>query len=235
MITITDTATYIDNGETVEFNYYLDVPMSRKLAFVDSVVDTVVGDNYYYPMLKDMIFDFRLVQLFSDIDTGVVNYGDAEEDVIDQIADFIERTNAADVLKVSINFDVIRMLHDTVDKMIEYRTGIHPSPIADGIANLLDTVEKKFANIDVDAMTGMANVFSKLQGDITPEKMLEAYAKSDIFKKQHDEVVEKQAKRDATMKKVRENVAKNNEVKTPVKTAVKKKSSVKTKDNLTVV
>lgn len=211
MITITDTATYIDNGETVEFNYYLNVPMSRKLAFVDSVVDTVVGDNYYYPMLKDMIFDFRLVQLFSDIDTGVVNYGDAEEDVIDQIADFIERTNAADVLKVSINFDVIQMLHDTVDKMIEYRTGIHPSPIADGIANLLDTVEKKFANIDVDAMTGMAKVFGKLQGDITPDKMLEAYAKSDIFKKQHDEVVANQKKRDAAMEKVRENAKKNND------------------------
>lgn len=211
MITITDTATYIDNGETVEFNYYLDVPMSRKLAFVDSVVDTVVGDNYYYPMLKDMIFDFRLIQLFSDIDTGVVNYGDAEEDVIDQIADFIERTNAADVLKVNINFDVIQMLYDTVDKMIEYRTGIHPSPIADGIANLLDTVEKKFVNIDVDAMTGMAKVFGKLQGDITPDKMLEAYAKSDIFKKQHDEVVANQKKRDAAMEKVRENVKKNND------------------------
>ena len=204
MITVTDTATYIDNDETVEFNYYLDVPMSRKLAFVDSVVDAVVGDNYYYPMLKDMMFDFRLVQLFSDIDTGVVNYGDSEEDVIDQIADFVERTNAADVLKVSINFDVVQELYDCVDKMIEYRTGIHPSPIVDGIAKLLDAVEKKFNDIDVDAMTGVAKVFGKLQGDITPDKMLEAYAKSDIFKKQHEDAVKKQDERD---KKAAERIA----------------------------
>lgn len=233
MVTTTDTATYIDNGETVEFNYYLDVPMSRKIAFVDSVVDAVVGDDYYYPMLKDMIFDFRLVQLFSDIDTGVVNYGDAEEDVIDQIADFIERTNAADVLKVSINFDILQALYDSVDKMIEYKTGIHPSPIADGIASILDTVEKKFTGIDVDAMTGMAKVFGKLQGDITPDKMLEAYAKSDIFKKQHDDVVANQKKRDVTMEKVRENVKKNNgfavvsgETKKVSKSAAKKSDAV---------
>ena len=204
MITTTDVATYIDNGETVEFNYYFDVPMSRKIAFVNSVVDAVVGDNYYYPMLKDMMFDFRLIQLFSDIDTGVVNYGDSDEDVVDQIADFVERTNAADVLKVSISFDVVQMLYDSVDKMIEYKTGIHPSPIVDGIANLLDTVEKKFNDIDVDAMTGMAKVFGKLQGDITPDKMLDAYAKSDIFKKQHEDIVNKQNERD---KKADERIA----------------------------
>lgn len=210
MITTTDVATYIDNGETIEFNYYLDVPMSRKLAFVDSVVDAVVGDDYYYPMLKDIMFNFRMVQFFTDIDTGVVNYGDAEEDVVDQIVDFVERTNAADILKISINFDVVQELYDAVDKLIEYKTGIHPSPIADGIAKFLDTVEKKFADIDVDAMTGMAKVFGKLQGDITPDKMLDAYAKSDIFKKQHEDVVKNQKKRDKAMEQVRENVAKNN-------------------------
>lgn len=231
---------YTRNGNEIKFNYYTDLPMSKKIAFVSSVADTVVGDDYYYPMLKDMVFDFHLINFFSDVDTGIdYNEDDAGEDdsgeIVDAIEQFLSETNVADVLKLSINFDVLTELVDSVNKAIEYKTGIHPSPIADGIASLLNTVEKKFAGIDVDSMTGMANVFSKLRGDITPEKMLEAYAKSDIFKKQHDEVVEKQAKRDATMKKVRQNVAKNNEVKTPVKAAVKKKSSAKTKDNLTVV
>ena len=186
------TYTNVRNGATTEFNYCYDIPMSRKLAFVDSVVDPVVGDDYYYPMLKDVMFDFRMVQFFTDIDAGVVD----SDDAIDQIVDFLERTNAADIVKVGVNFDVVQELYDSVDKAIEYKTGIHPSPIADGIASLLDTIEQKFAGIDMDAMTGMAKVFGNMQGNITPDKMLEAYANSDVFKKMHEDVVKKQDERD---------------------------------------
>lgn len=192
MVTTTDTAMYVDNGNAVEFNCYLDIPMSRKLAFVDSVVDPVVGDDYYYPMLKDVMFDFRMVQFFTDIDTGVVD-GD---DTLDQITEFLERTNAADVVKVSVNFDVVQGLYDAVDKAIEYKTGIHPSPIADGIASILKMAEEKLSSIDVDSANAMAKVFGNMQGNITPDKMLEAYANSDVFKKMHGDAVKKQDERD---------------------------------------
>ena len=185
--------TYVSaNGVDIEFNYCCDIPMSQKIAFVDSVVNPVVGDDYYYPMIKDIMFDFRMIQFFTDIDTDVVD-GD---DVIDQIVEFLESTNAADVVRVSVDLDAVQELYEVVDKAIEYKTGIHPSPIADGIASILDTLEQKFAGIDMDAMTGMAKVFSKLQGDITPDKMLEAYANSDVFKKMHGDVVKKQDERD---------------------------------------
>lgn len=186
------TYTNVSNGATTEFNYCYDIPMSQKIAFVNSVVNPVVGDDYYYPMIKDIMFEFRMIQFFTDIDTDVVD-GD---DVIDQIVKFLESNDAADVVKMSVNFDVVQGLYDAVDKAIEYKTGIHPSPIADGIASILDTLEQKFAGIDMDAMTGMAKVFSKLQGDITPDKMLEAYANSDVFKKMHGDVVKKQDERD---------------------------------------
>lgn len=201
-----DTAMYVRDGKSIEFNYYTDIPVSKRIAFVDSVVGTVVGDGYYYPMLRDMMFDFQLVNFFTDVDTGI-DFDDDSGELIDEIDAFLSDGNLVDILKVSINIDVLMELADSVDKTIEYKTGIHPSPIADAIASLLDTVEKKFSGIDVDSMAGMAKVFGKLQGDITPEKMLEAYANSDIFKKQHDDVVDAQAKRDATMEKVRENAA----------------------------
>lgn len=191
--------TYISNGEEIEFNYYTSPSMSKKLSFVKSVVDTVCGDDYYYPMIKDMTFDFCLIEFFSDIVVA-----DNNEDTIDYVEEFLANNNAATVMKLGMDFDVVQELYENVDKMIEYKTGIHPSPIADAISKVLDTLEQKFAGIDVDAMTGMANVFGKLQGDITPEKMLEAYAKSDIFKKQHDNVVKNQTVRD---KKADERVA----------------------------
>lgn len=203
---MTDTAMYVRDGKSIEFNYYTDISVSKKIAFVDSVVGTVVGDGYYYPMLRDMMFDFQLVNFFTDVDTGI-DFDDDSGELIDEIDAFLSDGNLVDILKVSINIDVLMGLADSVDKTIEYKTGIHPSPIVDAVASLLDTVEKKFSGIDVDSMAGMAKVFGKLQGDITPEKMLEAYANSDIFKKQHDDVINAQAKRDATMEKVRENVA----------------------------
>lgn len=185
--------TYVSaNGVDIEFNYCYDIPMSQKIAFVDSVVSPVVGDDYYYPMIKDVMFDFRMIQFFTDIDTGVVD-GD---DVIDQIVEFLEGTNAADVVKVSVNLDVIQELYEAFDKAIEYKTGIHPSPIADGIASILKMAEEKLSGIDVDSANAMARVFGNMQGNITPDKMLEAYANSDVFKKMHGDVVKKQDERD---------------------------------------
>ena len=219
--------TYISNGEEIEFNYYTSPSMSKKLSFVKSVVDTVCGDDYYYPMIKDMTFDFCLIEFFSDIVVA-----DDNEDTIDYVEEFLANNNAASVMKLGMDFDVVQELYDNVDKMIEYKTGIHPSPIADAISKVLDTLEQKFAGIDVDAMTGMANVFGKLQGDITPEKMLEAYAKSDVFKKQAKEVIANQKKREATMEKVRENAKKNNDfaVVDGKDDAVSKKASARKKN-----
>ena len=221
--------TYISNGEEIEFTYLANPSMSKKLSFVKSVVDTVCGDDYYYPMIKDMTFDFCLIEFFSDIVVA-----DDNEDTIDYIEEFLANNSAATVMKLGMDFDVVQELYDNVDKMIEYKTGIHPSPIADAISKVLDTLEQKFAGIDVDAMSGMANVFGKLQGDITPEKMLEVYAKSDVFKKQAKEVVENQKKRDAAMEKVRENAKKNNDfaVVDGRDGAVSKKASARKKNTI---
>lgn len=190
-----ETATYTRNGKEFDFNYYIDMSMSSKLGFVNSVVKAVVGDDYYYPMLKDMIFDFRLVQFFTDIDIEI----DDEDDTIDTIEAFLFDTNVADILKINLNIDMLMELYDGVDKAIEYKTGIHPSPVADGIASILKIAEDKLRSFDMDSMTGMAKIFSKMQGDITPDKMLEAYANSDVFKRQHEDVVKKQKARDAKM------------------------------------
>lgn len=185
--------TYVSaNGVDIEFNYCYDIPMSQKIAFVDSVVNPVVGDDYYYPMIKDIMFDFRMIQFFTDIDTDVVD-GD---DVIDQIVEFLKSNDAADVVKASVNFDVVQELYEAVDKAIEYKTGIHPSPIADGIASILKMAEEKLSSIDVDSANAMAKVFGNMKGNITPDKMLEAYANSDVFRKMHGDAVKKQGERD---------------------------------------
>ena len=194
------TDVYIKDGNEFEFSYYSNPPMSKKLSFVKSVVDSVVVGDYYYSIIKDMVFDFYLIDFFSDIliNINTDNVG------VDDIEEYLSGNNAAATIKLGMDLMVLNELYDSVEKGIEYKTGIHPSPIEDAIVNVLDVVQNKLSSLDVDAMTGMANVFSNMSGNITPEKMLEAYAKSDVFKKQHEDVVTKQAKRDKTMDSVRE-------------------------------
>lgn len=190
---------YVYNGKEFEMNYSTDISISKKMNFVSYVVSTIVGDGYYYPMLRDMIFDFQLLNFFSDVDTGI---DEDTDNVFDEIESFLDNTNAVDVIKSNINFNVLIELNDAVDKAIEYKTGIHPSLISDAIVSLLNTVESKFSDIDVDSMADMAKVFSKMQGDITPDKMLSAYANSDLFKQIHNSVVNSQEDRDVKMSNI---------------------------------
>lgn len=204
--------TFEYNGKTIEFKYFTRFNMSNRIAFIDAVVESIVGDNYYYPMLKDMMFDYQLMLRFSDVVMSeyVGDTTDMKTGVfIDTIEKFLDETNIGTIMRLGIDVDELSILMDGVDSAIEYKTGIHPSPIADAVASLLDTVEQKFAGVDMNSMNGMAKVFSKMNGDITPEKMLDAYANSDVFKRMHDETVKKQSERDSKMDEIRKDVDDN--------------------------
>lgn len=202
-------STYINNGVETEFSYYTNPSMSSKISFVTSVVNIVVGDDFYYPMIRDMVFDFCLVSYFSDIDPYVSADVNGAEDTIDDVERFLENTNAALVMREGMEPDVIMELEDCVDKEIEYRTGIHPMPLTNAVASLLNMVEKKFSNFNVDNLNSMARVLGNMSGEITPDKMLEAYANSDVFRKMHEKVVKKQDERDKKTEE-RLNVVKGN-------------------------
>lgn len=185
---------YHRGDEEIAFAYKNDMPIGMKVAFIDSVVDVVAGDDYYYPILKDLIFDFQLVNVLTDIEVDIDDGLNIMQQ-LNAVEEFMNGCDIADVLKINLDIDMLMELYDGVNRAIEYKTGIHPSPIADGIASILKVAEDKMRGFDMDSVSDLAGVFSKLQGDITPEKMLEAYANSDVFKKTAKDAVEKQEKR----------------------------------------
>lgn len=185
---------YHRGDEEIAFAYKNDMPIGMKVAFIDSVVDVVAGDGYYYPILKDLIFDFQLVNVLTNIEVDIED-GLTNMQQLNAIEEFMSGCDIADVLKINLDIDMLMELYEGVNRAIEYKTGIHPSPIADGIAAILKVAEDKMRGFDMDSVSDLAGVFSKMQGDITPEKMLEAYANSDVFKKMANDSVEKQEKR----------------------------------------
>ena len=198
---------YEVDGVNKNFNFKTSLSTYEKLSFVNNVTSLVAGDNYY-SLVKDLFFDFVLISTFTDVE--IYDYEDNKEDakvVINKAEYWVNKTNIVSVVKENVDYGVIEELEKAVDDNIEYRTGIHKnpfSPIIESLSSLLNTVESKLDNVDIDGMMKMAEVINGISGELTPEKMLEAYSKSDMFKlkqeqiiadrKQHNDKIDKLAK-----------------------------------------
>lgn len=176
------TGVYTYNGEDIAFSFRTSLSAYDRIKFVNSVTNLIVGDNYNYA-IKDLVFDFYIIDAFTDVDTSVVF--DAP-DAISAMEEFIESTNIVDIVIANALPGIIENLDKCVALNIEYKTGIHPNLISDSISSLLNTIERKVDEIDIGDMMELAKSMSGIAGELTPEKMLDAYAKTDIFKKNWD-------------------------------------------------
>ena len=174
------TGVYTVDGEDVSFDFYTSLSAYKKAQFVAYVSDILVGDNYNY-VIKDLVFDFCVVAVFTDIDTSDVQDAD---DGISAMEEFIAtHKSVVDIVKTNAEHGLMDELNKAIELNIEYRTGIHINPISSSLANLLDTLERKFNEFDLNSMIDLAQSMSGIAGELTPEKMLDAYAKTDMYKK----------------------------------------------------
>ena len=189
---------YTRNGEEVSFNFYTSLSAYNKMRFVNNVTNLVVGDNYN-SVIKDMIFNFMIIEVFTDVDTTDINNSD---DAINMIEQFLDETNIVDIVKENIQPGLISELKKAVDDNIEYRTGVHKNPVADSISNLLNTIERKLDGIDTESMIEASKVFSGMTGELTAENMLNAYENSDMFKRNYKKLIEDREKHKAVIESV---------------------------------
>lgn len=209
---------YIRNDETFNFEFATDLSAHDKTVFVRTVVDTLVNDNAYDSIIRDMIFDFTIVMLFTDIDTTFTKAFDNEGNAISAlipIEQFLDETNVVDIVKANMVDGLFEQLNNAVDKSIEYRTGIHPSPIADSLANLINTFDKKVKEVDLEYMAGMAKTFVDMTEEFNLDNLVNAYMNSDLHKKNVEEIAEskkKNAEIVANIDKVVKEVIKETEV-----------------------
>lgn len=187
---------YTRNGESISFNFYTNLRAVDKMRFVDTVTGYVVGDNYN-SVIRDMMFDFTIIDIFTDVDISEIT--NSKTNSINMIEDLLDETNIAAIVKANAENGLIAELEKAVDDNIEYRTGVRRNPIADGISSLLNTIETKLAGIDTDGMMQMAQVISGMSGEMTPERVLEAYSKSDMFKERYAQLLADRERHDAAI------------------------------------
>lgn len=174
------TGVYTIDDKDTPFAFYTSLNAYRKSQFVVSVSNILVGDNYNC-VIRDLAFDFCIVAIFTDIDTSDVQDAD---DGITAMEEFVEKFKPViDIVKENVEDGVLDELNAAIDLNIEYRTGIHINPISSSIANFIDTIERKVDGIDLNSMMDLAQSMACISDELTADKLLDAYAKTDIFKK----------------------------------------------------
>jgi len=165
------TGSYIRNGEVINFNFYTDLKVKEKINFVNDITDTLIGENYN-SVLRDMLFDYKIISMFTDVDLSDMN---EVKDSISYIEDFLDETDVVDIVKANVNDGLIDELNKALDDNIEYRTGIRKTNLNDALTQLVNTIEKKISSIDTEEMMEVAAKFNNIIGQIDTKELIDAY------------------------------------------------------------
>lgn len=198
MINNVKTGTYIrmtENGEeNYNFNFYTNLSASDKLDFVNSVVSTLIDENGYSSIIRNLVFDFTLIKMLADIDVSLI-YTDVDDDgepinPINDIENFLLETNIMEIIKANVSPTLLDELNKAIDNNIQYLTGIRFNPLADALASLVFVLEKKVNEVDLNSMMDIAQKFVASIGEPTLENIVNAYINSDAHKNNLEEIAE---------------------------------------------
>lgn len=167
--------TYFKEEEFFNFNFYTNISSAMKLEYVNSVVETLVDEYNYNSVIKDLISDFFIISIFTDIDTVEIS---ESETFLDDVEQFLEETNIVEIVKANMEDGLLDELNKAINLSIAYRTGIHVNPLSEAIASLISTIEKKIGEIDLDDAMDMMQKFTSMTGELTPESLVNAYINS---------------------------------------------------------
>ena len=164
---------YTRNGVDYEFEFKTSLKVSEKIMFVNAVIDTIIIDNTFYSFLKDLMFDFEVIKIFTDVYPT--------ESKIDDIEVLLSETNIVEIVCANVP-DIIRELKNAVNDNIQYRTGIKQNNVEDAIVHLIKTVEHTFDGIDAKVLMDYAQKISSVVGELNADKIVNAYTESDAYK-----------------------------------------------------
>lgn len=174
---------YTKGEETFEFSFLTDLSASKKMDFVNSVVGYVVTNSDYNFVIKDIIFDFEIIHKFTNYNISDIKEAD---DTLGAIEELLSTTNIVEIVKSNMIDGLYEELVKAVDLDIQYKTGIRNNDILNSVERILDTIEEKVKDIDTKGFDEFAKLFNSVSGEMTPDKLLEAFAKSNMYKPVND-------------------------------------------------
>ena len=179
MVENVKTGTCFLNSEEIEFNYLTSLNAKQKMQFVEEFGNLVVSKNNYYKIVSNMMFDFMVIRIFTNIDTSFVENGEYKISSIENIVN----ANIAETVKSNVEVGVIDELRKSCELNVEYKTGIHKNLFDEALAGIINTLDEMVKSFDLKDVMDAAKMFSGMSDELTAEKLLAAYEKSDMYKK----------------------------------------------------
>lgn len=186
------TGTYFKGDEANNFNFYTDLSIANKLKFVDSVVGVIVDDEHYNSVIRNVMFNFFIIDIFTDVDITELKKSNT---FLNDVEQFLRETNIVEIVMANVSPSLFEELNTAVDKSIQYLTGIHPNPLNEVLASLLSTIEKKINEVDLDSMMGMAQKIASMTDGFDMDSLVNSYMNSDFHKKNLAEIEESKKQR----------------------------------------
>lgn len=198
------TGVYKRGEKTFKFNFYTNMNIVDKMRFVEIVLKNIVSEQNYNYVLKDIIFDFTLIKMLTDID--LIREDLSGNEYIIFMEDFLKETNVIDILSANMEDGLLDELHKAVALNIEYRTGIKENTLGDALTRLVSTINDKVDNFDFSSLENMSKKLSSLNGNVSPQDIIDAYSKSDIAKKFQDELTQNRKQHNDKIDKIKKNI-----------------------------
>lgn len=186
------TGVYTKNEDEFKLDIKTSLSAGEKALFVKVATNLLFDeDGNYYSILKDMMFEFALAVMFTNLDTDYIFESD---DVYEEVEELIGSSNIADIVIANAEIGLIDSLRKSVDENIEYRTGIRKNTVSESLSNLLNTLDEKVSNFNFnlndDNVADILSAMTNISSEVNMEKILEAYSKTDMFKNKWEQLVE---------------------------------------------
>lgn len=164
---------YTFKGTDVAFSFYTNLNAINKVKFINTVTHYIVGENYN-SIIRDLIFDFEIIDIFTDVDLTEIC---ESVDSLSKIEEFLSETKIVDIVKENMVDGLLQELNKTVDDNISYHTGIHRNNLSDALSNLIETLNKKINEIAIPDLAEIAQKLSSIDHNISAEEIVRAYRK----------------------------------------------------------
>ena len=180
-------AKYYDSEleKEVDFQYCTELNLQEKVDFINGVLQVLFQNNYYYSILKQKVFDFMLINFF----TNVIKNEEEFDLTLIKMDDIVINTTIIDVIYDKVDKNLIQELYDAIEVNIEYKTGIHKDELSTTFSNLLKELNDKVSNLDIENLVSSLSKLGDISNNATLDKILDAYTKTDAYKKNYQKTV----------------------------------------------
>lgn len=181
-------ATYVNpsDGEELEYSYWTDISALNKSMLVRTVVELVVNDGFYDGLLRDVFFKQAIIAAFTDVEMGVPDENSTSKMIntstIEKVESFVEQSGIAETVMANMKPGVLSSIIKSIDENIEYKTGVQQHGLEKSLTELIERLTEKVNAMDVGSLNDVLGKVAAMQGDFTPEKVLDAYMSTDMFK-----------------------------------------------------